>query len=134
MRVRYVLPGTDGSGGVLVRASGRILRAIFLTVAVALTATACSAAASNSPGTNQPGGADRLPAAGADRLPATGTVTVKVGSKVVCVMTVKAGKGTCKVSTADYKPGTVRFDATYSGGAGYKPSHSSTSLKLKPKP
>jgi major membrane immunogen (membrane-anchored lipoprotein) len=116
-----------------VRASGRVLRAIFLTMAVALAVTACTASASTTPGTagtNQPGGADRLPAKGT----LTGTVTVKVGGKVVCVMTVKAGKGTCKVSTADYKPGVVQFDATYSGAAGYKSSHSSTSMELKRKP
>jgi Bacterial Ig-like domain (group 3) len=126
MRGGYVLSATGGIGGVPLRASARILSAAFLTLAVALAATACSASASNSAGSNAPGRVDRAPV--------TGTVTVKAGNKVICVMTVKAGKGTCKVSTADYKPGTVRFDASYSGSAGYKPSHSSAKLTLKSRP
>lgn len=125
MRGGYVLSGTDGIGGVALRASVRILGAIFLTLALALAATACSSSASS-----QPDSPDRVPAS----KTVTGTVTVKVAGKVVCVMTVAAGKGTCKVSTKDYKPGTLSFDATYSGGPGYKSSHSSASIKLKPKP
>lgn len=61
----------------------------------------------------------------------TGTVTVKYGSKVVCVMTVKAGKGTCNVNTAKYKPGSLKFVASYGGGPGYKGSSGSATLHLK---
>ncbi len=101
------------------RATPRVLGAVVL--AVVFGATACSASASNPSGGGQ---------ASPRRGPVTGTVTVKDGNKIVCVMTVKNGKGTCKVSTAHYAPGTLRFDASYSGGPGYKPSHGSASVKL----
>jgi hypothetical protein len=70
--------------------------------------------------------------AGTGGRTATGTVTVKdAGGKVVCVITLKGGKGSCKVSTLNYAPGTVKFSASYNGGARFKPSRSSTvSLKL----
>ena len=71
------------------------------------------------------------PAAGASKPPVTGTMTVKYGDKVVCVMTVKAGKGSCDVDTARYKPGALKFVATYSGGGGYKGSTGSATLHLK---
>jgi len=58
-------------------------------------------------------------------------VTVTAGNKVVCVMTITAGKGSCKVNTSDYAPGTLRFNASYSGGAGFKPSRTSASLRLQ---
>jgi hypothetical protein len=68
--------------------------------------------------------------AASDRT-AAGTVTVKAGGRVVCVITVKGGRGSCKVSTLNYMPGTVKFSASYSGGTGFKPSRSSTvSLNL----
>lgn len=57
-------------------------------------------------------------------------MTVKSGGKVVCVMTVKADKGTCNVNTLDYAPGTLKFTASYDGGPGYKASNSSASLRL----
>ena len=104
------------------RVTPRVLGAVILATALGATATACSASASNTSGTT--------PSAAAHRAPPTGTVTVKDGSKVVCVMTIKAGKGTCKVSMKTYKPGSLRFDASYSGDAGHKPSSGSTTLKL----
>jgi hypothetical protein len=103
------------------RATPRVLGAVILAMALGGAATACSAAA-NTSGTS--------PSAGARRAPPTGTVTVKDGNKVVCVMTITAGKGTCKVSTKNYAPGTLRFDASYSGGPGYKPSHGSATVTL----
>lgn len=101
------------------RRSHLVLGAAAL-LTMALGVTACSAAASSS-----------AAGPGASRLPAAGTVTVKAGGKVVCVMTVKAGKGTCTVNTAHYAPGTLKFSASYGGGAGFKPSVSSASLMLK---
>jgi len=95
-------------------------------LALALGATACSGAATGSATTHQAG-----PAGRPNALPASGTVTVKYGNKVVCVMTVKAGKGTCKVNTAKYPPGALKFVASYSGGAGFKSSTASTTLQLK---
>jgi hypothetical protein len=53
-------------------------------------------------------------------------VTVKAGGKVVCVITLQGGKGSCKVSTLHYAPGTVKFNASYGGSTGFKASSSSS--------
>jgi hypothetical protein len=45
-----------------------------------------------------------------------GTVTVKQGNKVICVMTVVNGKGTCKVPATKFGLGTSQIYGTYSGG------------------
>jgi hypothetical protein len=118
----YVLSGADVIERDLMTVTPRVLGTVIVAMALGATATACSASATPAPGTSS--------SAGAHRAPPTGTVTVKDGNKVVCVMTIKAGKGTCKVSTKTYAPGTLRFDATYSGGSGYKPSHGSATVKL----
>jgi hypothetical protein len=93
---------------------------------LALGAAGCSSSASS--------GASPVnhPAGGAGGRPATGTVVVKKGNKVVCVITLNAGRGSCKVSTKDYPPGTVTFTGTYSGGAGFTPSKATANLKLQP--
>jgi hypothetical protein len=52
-----------------------------------------------------------------------GTVTVKDGSRVICVMTVVNGKGTCKVSSSTLPMGPNPMVGYYSG-AGYKPAQS----------
>jgi len=93
------------------------LGAALLTLA--LGATACSGVATGSASTNQAAG------------PVSGTVTVKAGNKVVCVIPIKAGKGSCKVNTATYAPGTLKFIASYDGGAGLRSSGAATSLTLK---
>jgi hypothetical protein len=86
------------------------------SLALGLGVTACSASASSgSPGA-------------AARGPATGTVTVKAGNKVVCVMTLAAGKGTCAVNTARYAPGTLTFVASYSGSG--RSSRATASVRL----
>jgi hypothetical protein len=54
-----------------------------------------------------------------------GTVTVKEGSRVICVMTVVNGKGTCKVSSSTLPMGPNAMVGEYSG-AGYKPARSNT--------
>lgn len=97
------------------RPSPIVVGAALLTLA--LGTAACSSGAS---------GSSDSPA----RAPVTGTVTVKDGNKVVCVMTVKAGKGTCKVNTAKYPPGSLVFVASYGGSGAYKPSRGSASLRL----
>ena len=43
-----------------------------------------------------------------------------------------AGRGSCKVSTRNYPPGTVTFTGTYNGGTGFKPSKATANLKLTP--
>jgi hypothetical protein len=94
------------------------LGAALLTLA--LGATACSAAATGSASSSQATGPV-----------SAGTVTVKAGNKVVCVMTIKAGKGSCTVNTAAYPPGTLKFVASYGGGAGLRGSAGSTNLTLR---
>jgi hypothetical protein len=99
------------------RRSPLLLGAAFL--AMALGTAACSAASGGASSTQE------------GTAVAGGTVTVKAGNKVVCVMTINAGKGSCKVNTAKYAPGTLKFVATYSGGGGkYKTSSGSANLKL----
>jgi hypothetical protein len=63
----------------------------------------------------------------------TGTVTVRSGGKVVCVITLnKNGTGTCKVSTAGYKPGKVTYSGTYSGDTKFNSGTGSTTVTLLP--
>jgi Bacterial Ig-like domain (group 3) len=96
-----------------------VLCAVFFTTALAVAG--CS-----SGGTPATAAASSGAAAGA-----AGAVTVKAGGKVVCVITIKGGRGSCQVSTLDYAPGTVKFNASYSGGTGSKPSRPATaSLQL----
>jgi hypothetical protein len=89
-------------------------------VAVALGGAGCSSGGSGGSGT--PGGSN-LPGA-------TGTVTVRSGGKVICVMAIKDGKGTCTMSTKGYAPGTVNLSAAYSGDSAHKSSRTSTSVHL----
>lgn len=63
----------------------------------------------------------------------TGTVTVRSGGKVVCVITLdKNGTGTCKVNTANYRPGKVTFTGTYNGSGNFKSGNGTTTLTLRP--
>ncbi len=65
--------------------------------------------------------------------PPTGKVTVKSGTKVVCVITLtKNGTGTCKVSTAGYTPGEVTYTGTYNGGARYTSGTAGVKLRIVP--
>ena len=93
---------------------------------LALGAAGCTSSAS--PGTSPV----NHPAAGASGRQATGTVVVKRGSKVVCVIKLKAGKGSCTVNTRNYPPGTVTFTGSYTGGGGFRPSKATANLTLKP--
>jgi hypothetical protein len=93
---------------------------------LALGATGCTSSA-------RPGASPvNHPAGGASGRPATGTVVVKRGNKVVCVIKLKAGRGSCNVSTRDYAAGTVTFTGTYTGGPGFTPSKATANLKLSP--
>jgi hypothetical protein len=64
--------------------------------------------------------------------PPSGTVTVRSGNKVVCVITLKNGVGTCKVGTAGYLPGKVTYTGTYNGGGGFKSGSAATTLTVLP--
>ena len=93
--------------------------------AVALVGAGCSSSALPAPSSAGPSGSAGQHAAGAaGTRTATGTVTVRSGGKVVCVMTLVDGKGTCKVSTKGFKPGSVSYTGTYSGGGGLNPTQS----------
>ena len=95
----------------MARHSIRALGGITLAGAC-LALAACSSSGSSSTG----GAAGPVPVK-------TGTVTVKEGNKVICVMTVANGKGTCKVSASSLGVGTNAIVGYYSG-KGYKSSQS----------
>jgi hypothetical protein len=48
------------------------------------------------------------------------------------VIKLKAGRGSCTVSTRDYAAGNVTFTGSYSGGPGFRPSKATANLKLLP--
>jgi len=114
-----------------------VVRCVAL-VAVALVGAGCSSGALPTPtpaSTQGPSSGATHGAGTTAGLTATGTVTVRTGGKVVCVMTIKDGKGTCTVSTKDYKPRTVSFTGAYSGGGGMKASVSQPlAVRLSPTP
>ena len=92
---------------------------------MALVAVGCSSSSLPAPSSaGTPSSVGQQGAGSAGGRTATGTVTVRSGGKVVCVMTLVDGKGSCKVSTKDYKPGSVSFTGTYSGGDGLKAAQS----------
>ena len=78
-------------------------------------AAACLALAACSSGSGGPK-ADAIPVK-------TGTVTIKEGNKVLCVMTVANGKGTCAVPASSIGVGTKAIVGDYSG-KGYSPAQS----------
>jgi hypothetical protein len=110
-----------------------------IVLAAAAGAVGCSASgatpAAISTGTSSGTPTMAGPAAGATAgSSAPGTMTVRSGGKVVCVITIKAGKGTCKVNTAQFAAGYVKFTGTYNGRAGSKPATATTTLKLRKAP
>jgi hypothetical protein len=97
-------------------------------VGVSLGLAACtSSAGSSAAGSSGTGGAVQpgsSPTAKALSNPVkSGTVTVKEGGKVICVMTVVNGKGTCKVPSSTIGTGTKTIVGDYSG-TGYRPAQS----------
>jgi len=53
-----------------------------------------------------------------------GTVTVTAGTATVCVIRLKAGKGSCTLTSARLKPGTYHLVASYHGGTDFTGSSS----------
>ena len=103
----------------------RALGGIALMGASLALAACTSSAAPSAAGAGQPGSS----AAKADDVPVkSGSVTVRVGNKVLCVMTVVNGKGTCKVAASNIGAGTKAIVGSYSG-PGYAPAKS-TPLNL----
>ena len=54
----------------------------------------------------------------------TGNVTIKAGPVKVCTITLKGGKGTCKLTAKQFKAGTYKLTAAYPVTALYKASTS----------
>jgi hypothetical protein len=103
--------------------------------AVALAGAGCSSSALPTPssaGTSSPTGAQGVQGAGGGVKTATGTVTVRSGGKTICVIVLKDGTGSCKVSTKGDKPGSVKYVGLYSGGGGLNPTESKpVSVQIK---
>ena len=103
----------------LIRALGGIALA-----GACLALAACTSSGSSSAGSSVGGSSVGGSAAGAGGVPVkSGTVTIKEGNKILCVMTVANGKGTCKVPASTMGVGTKTIVGYYSG-AGYKPGQS----------
>jgi hypothetical protein len=56
----------------------------------------------------------------------TGTVTVKSGTRRVCVVTITAGKGACALAASALEAGTAELSASYAGNGGFAPSSSAS--------
>lgn len=80
-------------------------------VAACLALAACSSGSSGNAAAGQQNAGQGRPASG-------GTVTVKQGNKVICVMTVVNGTGTCKVPAKNFGVGTSQISASYAGSGG----------------
>jgi Bacterial Ig-like domain (group 3) len=102
----------------LTRALGGIA---LVGASLALAACTSSAGSSGTGGAVQPGSSP--PTKALSNPVKSGTVTVKEGGKVICVMTVVNGKGTCKVPASTIGTGTKTIVGDYSG-TGYKPAQS----------
>ena len=101
------------------------IRAIAGTIlmGVCLAVAACSSSPSDAGGK---GG-------GVSQPVSHGTVTVREGNKVVCVMTVVNGKGTCKVPAAKFGIGFHTVVGEYTG-AGYRNARSAPqAVNVQPK-
>jgi hypothetical protein len=60
-----------------------------------------------------------------------GTVAVKAGRVTLCVITLRGGRGSCRLRNRQLKPGTYRIRAIYRGSPSAKPSDSaSKTLKI----
>jgi hypothetical protein len=59
-----------------------------------------------------------------------GTVRLKTGARTVCTIVLRSGKGSCKLTAKELKPGTYRLTASYLGKGGFTGS-ASAPRKLK---
>lgn len=103
-----------------------VVRCLAL-VALALVAAGCTSSPLPTPssaGSSSPTGAQGVQGVQGNVKTATGTVTVRSGGKTICVIVLKNGTGSCKVSTKGDKPGTVKYVGLYSGGGGLNPTES----------
>ncbi len=120
------------------RLSSAFPRGTFRKIAAVAAAAACLAlAACTSSGSPAPGtaaGGQGQPAAQQGRPASGGTVTVKQGNKVICVMTVVNGRGTCKLPAQNFGIGTSQIYGSYSdNGKNGSRSHP-VSMSVAPAP
>jgi len=96
------------------------VRLAIRSISAAAIAAACLALAACSSGSSgNAAGGQRNAANAAHGKPASGgTVTVRQGNKVICVMTVVNGTGTCKVPAKNFGVGTSQISASYAGSGG----------------
>jgi hypothetical protein len=76
-------------------------------------------------GVGAPGSSSKGPDANAK-----GTVTVTSGGKVVCVITISGGSGSCNVNSLDFKPGSLQFTGSYNPGSGAKIQTNTETVQL----
>ncbi len=55
-----------------------------------------------------------------------GTVAVRARAATICVIHLKAGRGSCALTATKFRPGTYRLTATYAGAAGFLGSTAAT--------
>ena len=109
----------------------RALRGIVMAGAC-LTLAACTSGSAAPAGDASAGQAGGQPSGGsaALRVPVKdGTVVVRQGNKVICVMKVVNGKGTCRVPATSFGVGTSQITAQY-GGKGYAGSSTSVTYSV----
>jgi len=70
--------------------------------------------------------AERLSVAVAPQFGGTpaGTVTIKAGTRTVCTVALKSGKGSCVLAAKELKSGTYHLTASYPGRGGFTASAS----------
>ena len=70
--------------------------------------------------------AERLSVSAAPQFGGTpaGTVTVKAGTRTLCTIKLKSGKGSCALTAKALKPGTYQLTASYPGKGGFTGSAS----------
>ena len=56
----------------------------------------------------------------------SGRVTVKSGTRSVCVVTITTGRGTCALAASALAAGTADLSASYAGGGDFAPSYSAS--------
>jgi hypothetical protein len=109
-------------GGISFGASRSFTRTLTVQKATTKTALALSKS-SITVGREQ---VERLSVAVAPQFGGTpaGTVAVKAGTRTVCTITLKAGRGSCALTAKELKSGTYHLTASYPGKGGFAGSAS----------
>jgi hypothetical protein len=109
-------------GGISFQASQSVAQTFKVTKAATKTGLALSKS-SITFGQEQ---AEHLSVAVAPQFGGTpvGTVTLKTGTRTVCTIRLKSGKGSCTLTAKEFKPGTYQLTASYPGKGGFTGSGS----------